>query len=57
MLCLRERSGDRWRFGSRLLFTPGLGEWSLVKLPEPLFPLYRGVRLLRVSGRLLGLPS
>jgi Uncharacterised nucleotidyltransferase len=55
MLRLRERSRDRWRFGSRLLCTPSVGEWSWVKLPGPLFPLYRGVRLLRVGKRLLGL--
>jgi Uncharacterised nucleotidyltransferase len=53
MLRLRERASDRARFASRLLFTPGLGEWAWMKLPEPLFPLYRGVRLLRVGGRLL----
>ena len=57
MLRLRERSQDRWRFASRLLFTPGLGEWAWVKLPQSLFPLYRGVRLFRVGGRLLGLRS
>jgi len=57
MLRLRERSADRRRFTRRLLFTPGLGEWAWMKLPEPLFPLYRGVRLLRVGGRLLGLRS
>jgi hypothetical protein len=55
MLRLRERPVDRWRFAGRLLFTPGPGEWALVKLPGALFPLYRGVRLLRVGGRLLGL--
>jgi hypothetical protein len=57
MLRLRERSQDRWRFATRLLCTPSLGEWALVKLPEPLFPLYRGVRLVRVSGRLLRVRS
>jgi hypothetical protein len=57
MLRLRERPRDRWRFASRLLFTPGLGEWGWVKLPEPLFPLYRAVRLVRVGARLLGLRS
>jgi hypothetical protein len=57
MLRLRERSADRWRFASRLLLTPSVGEWNLVKIPEPLFPLYRGIRLLRVGGRVLGLRS
>ena len=55
MLRLRERFPDRARFASRLLLTPGPGEWSWVKFPEALFPLYRGVRLLRVGGRLLTL--
>jgi len=55
MLRLRENARDRWRYVSRLLLTPSLGEWAWVKLPEPLFPLYRGVRLMRVSGRLLGM--
>jgi hypothetical protein len=55
MLRLRERPSDRWRYTSRLLFTPSLGEWAWGKLPEPLFPLYRGVRLLRVGGRLIGI--
>ena len=57
MLRLRERARDRWRFATRLLCTPSLGEWALVKLPEPLFPLYRGVRLVRVAGRLLRVRS
>jgi Uncharacterised nucleotidyltransferase len=55
MLRLRERFLDRARFASRLLLTPGPGEWSWAELPEALFPLYRGVRLLRVGKRLLAL--
>jgi hypothetical protein len=46
---LRERPSDRWRYLWRLLWTPGPGELAAIKLPEPLFPLYRVVRL----GRLL----
>jgi hypothetical protein len=57
MLRLRERRTDRWRFTTRLLFTPGLGEWAWIQLPESLFPLYHGVRMLRVGERLLGLRS
>lgn len=55
MVRLRERFRDQWRFASRLLITPGLGEWGWVKLPEPLFPLYRGVRLVRAGGRVFRL--
>jgi hypothetical protein len=46
---LRENRPDRWRYIWRLLWTPGEGEIAAVRLPEPLFPLYRLVRL----GRLL----
>jgi hypothetical protein len=55
MLQLRERRSDQLRFASRLLFTPSIGEWSLVRLPAPLFPLYRVIRLFRVAGRFLRL--
>jgi hypothetical protein len=51
MTRLRERRIDRWRFWSRLAFTPGPGEWAAVKLPRPLFPLYRFVRLARLAAR------
>src|SRR5262249_50379280 len=40
MMRLRERPVDRARFLTRLIFTPGPGEWSAVRLPRPLFPLY-----------------
>ena len=53
MMRLRERPSDRWKLLSRLALTPGVGEWSLVKLPGPLFPLYRVVRLFRLAGRIL----
>ena len=49
---VRERRRDRSRFLSRLLLTPGVGEWESVQLPDSLFPLYRAVRLLRVARRL-----
>jgi hypothetical protein len=53
MMALRERRRDRFSFWWRLLFTPGAGEWSAVRLPGPLFPLYRVVRLGRLAGRLM----
>jgi hypothetical protein len=53
MLRLRERTSDRRRFLQRLIFTPGPGEWDAVRLPEPLFPLYRLVRLARLTARLV----
>jgi hypothetical protein len=52
MLRLRERPIDRVRFLSRLAFTPGPGEWQAVRLPRPLFPLYRVVRMARLAARL-----
>ncbi len=52
MTRLRERRIDRWRFWSRLAFTPGPGEWAAIQLPRPLFPLYRLVRLARLAARL-----
>ncbi len=53
MMRLRERPWDRVRFASRLAFTPGPGEWQAVRLPRPLFALYRVVRLARLAGRLV----
>ncbi len=49
ILKLRERRADRWRYLWRLFWTPGVGDLAAVRLPEPLFPLYRFVRI----GRLL----
>jgi hypothetical protein len=54
MLRLRERSVDRIRFLRRLAFTPGPGEWKSLRLPAPLFPLYRLVRLWRLAARVAG---
>ncbi len=53
MVRLRERPADRMRFLQRLVFTPGPGEWQAVRLPAPLFPLYRLVRLARIAARLV----
>jgi hypothetical protein len=53
MMRLRERPADRRRFLTRLIFTPGPGEWAAVRLPQPLFPLYRLVRLSRLAARLV----
>lgn len=49
---LRERRRDRGRYLWRLLLTPGAGDFAAVRLPEPLFPLYRVVRLARLVRKL-----
>jgi hypothetical protein len=54
MLTLRERWRDRTRFLWRLLVTPNIGEWSTVRLPSRLFPLYHLVRMYRLARRLMG---
>jgi hypothetical protein len=53
MMELRERPRDRLIFWWRLLVTPGAGEWSAVRLPGPLFPLYRVLRVFRLAGKLI----
>ncbi len=53
MMELRERRRDRALFWWRLLITPGAGEWATVRLPGPLFPLYRVVRVYRLAERLI----
>ncbi len=53
MLRLRERWQDRMRFVSRLVSTAGPSEWAVVRLPEPLFPLYRIVRMTRLAAKLV----
>jgi hypothetical protein len=53
MLRLRESWQDRVRFLSRLVFTAGPSEWAAVRLPEPLFPLYRIVRMTRLAAKLV----
>jgi len=51
MMRLRERWLDKSRFLWRLIWTPSVSEWSAIRLPEPLFPLYRGIRLFRLAKR------
>lgn len=53
MMRLRERPVDRIRFLTRLAFTPGPGEWEMIRLPKPAFPLYRLVRLARLASRFM----
>jgi hypothetical protein len=53
MVRLRERRRDQLRFITRLTLTPGPGEWSAVRLPGPLFPLYRLVRIWRLAVRVV----
>jgi len=48
---LRERWSDKTRFLMRLAFTPSVGEWETVRLPDTLFPMYRGVRAFRLIKR------
>jgi hypothetical protein len=45
----REAWQDRARLAARLALTPSVGEWESVRIPGPLFPLYRLVMI----GRLL----
>jgi hypothetical protein len=53
ILKLRERRRDRWRYLWRLVWTPGAGDVAAVRLPEPLLPLYRVVRLARLARKLV----
>ncbi len=53
MASLRERRHHRARFWWQLALTPSVGEWSAIRLPEPLFPLYRLVRVFRLARRLI----
>jgi len=48
---LRERGGDRLRYLWRLAGTLGEGDIDAIRLPEIAFPLYRGVRLMRLARR------
>jgi Uncharacterised nucleotidyltransferase len=52
MMRLRERWRDQARFLWRLTFTPSVSEWNTVRLPRPVHPLYRLVRLFRLAKRL-----
>lgn len=49
---LRERASDRRRYLWRLVSTPGPGEVAAINFPEPLFPLYRAVRIGRLLSKL-----
>jgi Uncharacterised nucleotidyltransferase len=49
---LRERIGDKVRIMQRLMWTPGIGEWSAVRLPERLSAAYRLVRFVRLARRI-----
>ena len=51
MMQLRERWQDRLRFAWQLVATPSVGEWQAVRIPDSLFPLYRGVRAIRLLKR------
>jgi len=52
MIRVRERWQDRIKFLWRLILTPSIGEWSAIRLPAQLFPLYRVVRIFRLLVRL-----
>jgi Uncharacterised nucleotidyltransferase len=53
MIRLRERRWDRARFMSRLICTPGIGEWSAMHLPEGLSSVYHFVRLGRLAKKMI----
>jgi hypothetical protein len=53
MMQLRERWQDRMRLAWRLAMTPSVGEWQSAQIPDSLFPLYRGVRAIRLLRRLM----
>ena len=57
VLRLRERAKDKLRFAFRLLWTPGPNDLKVVSLPEPLFPLYRAIRLGRLVRRIVRMGS
>jgi len=54
ILKLRERRGDRLQYLWRLAWTPSVGDVAAVRLPEEFFPLYRIVRMGRLTRKLLG---
>jgi hypothetical protein len=49
---LREGRGDRMRYFWRLVSTPGPGDVEALTLHESMFPLYRGVRIVRLLQKL-----
>lgn len=52
MIQVRERILDRAKFVWRLATTPSVGEWQAAKISDAFFPLYSGVRMLRLFGRM-----
>jgi Uncharacterised nucleotidyltransferase len=52
MMRLRERRQDKIRLLWRLAVTPSVSEWSAIPLPKPLQPLYRLIRLSRLTKKL-----
>lgn len=54
MLRFREKLADKAKFFTRLALTPGPNEWAVVRLPQPLSPLYRVIRLSRLAARAIG---
>ena len=52
MMRVRERWQDRARFAWRLAVTPSIGEWKVLAIPDSLFPVYQGVRAMRLLRRL-----
>jgi hypothetical protein len=57
MMDLRERRRDRFSFLWRLWITPGSAEWTTMRLPGSLFPLYRVIRMFRLVRRMVFLSS
>ncbi len=53
ILKLRERRSDHCRYLWRLIWTPGISDVESVNLPELFFPLYRIVRLARLTRKFL----
>ncbi|HEX6909048.1 MAG TPA: nucleotidyltransferase family protein [Longimicrobium sp.] len=48
---LRDGAADRARYAARWLFLPSPEDWAWVRLPDPLAPLYRVLRPLRLAAR------
>jgi hypothetical protein len=48
MMRVRERWQDRACFAWRLAATPSIGDWRILTIPDSLFPVYRGVRAMRL---------
>jgi hypothetical protein len=47
----RDSAADRAQYAARWLFAPGPEDWRWVHLPDPLFPLYRALRPVRLLLR------